>query len=163
MNHKYLILFLLFFCKNLFCFEIQYFISEFFYKNPHSYSINGFKLVKYFPGELLESALKSNQEIYKSCEPETKTDYIVNLYPITVYDPFLKSITTDMKVKIFSENTVKPVELIVSYHNQVFLKEDSENLITEHYTKLIDKLSNKVSEIKLPSKKIDGKNCLNFQ
>jgi hypothetical protein len=102
-------------------------------------------LLNIFSGELLESALKTKQGIYKSCEPETKTDYIVNLHPITVYDLFLKSITTDMKVRIFSENTAKPVELIVNYENQVFLKEDSENLITEHYSKLIDKLSNKIS------------------
>ncbi len=162
MNLKYIILFFLFFCKNLFCIEIQYFLSDFFYKNPHSYLMNGIKLINYYPGELLEDAFETKKGIYKKCQPEIKSDFIVNLYPVTVYDPFLKNLNTDIKVRLYSESAKKYNELKISHENRVYLQEYSEGLITQHYIELIDILSNEISKVTFPIKKINGDRCLNF-
>ena len=161
MNHKYLILFLLFFCKNLFCLEIQYFISDFFYKNPHSYTINGSRLIKYYPGKLMESAASTNSKIFKKCEKNNQSDFIINLHPISVYDSFLRKIVTEMRVQLYSANDISK-EFQIEYEEQIFLKEYSEDLITEHYSRLLNILYNEIALKKIPAEQIHGDICSQF-
>ena len=152
---------ILLYCNNLFCVEIQYFISPYFFKNPHSYSINGLQNYKYNLGELLNEAFLEKTNIYKKCLDQEKSDYIVNLMPSTFYNPALQTISTNLKVRVYF-NDRQTINLFIKHENQVFLNENNNKVITEHFSKLIDLLSTELLNLNFGHSKIDGAICKIF-
>lgn len=143
--------------------EIQYYITQYFYINPHSYSINGVQVQKYNPGKLFDLAFLSKNDIYKKCAEKQESYLIVNLYPQTFYNPQMNTLTTDLKVRIYDGKGSLAKTISINQKNQVFLKEHSDTLITKHYSDLIDRLSGTLLLEKKLSNKIDGSFCKIFK
>ena len=124
-NINKLIFLIIFLSQNVLCAEIQYFLSPYFFKNPQSYSINGSRNVNYNLGELFSKAIEQSNSNYYKCSNDNISDVIINLNPITFYNPGILLLQTDVKIRIYSLNK-KFNELNVQMKEIVRLGENSD-------------------------------------
>jgi hypothetical protein len=163
MNRRILFILLFLYSSKIYSIEVQYFISPYFYENPHSYSINGFQYYKYYPGPLLESAIKKTKKNYFKCNTDNKSDLILYLFPRTFYNPLMTTLYTDLNVRIFNSINKNEKNLLIKYENIVKLNQTADEQIRDHYSNLINKLDFQLSNINSSNKKIDGNFCRIFK
>jgi hypothetical protein len=157
-----LLFLLLFISKQGFCVDIQYFLSPFFFKNPQSYQVNGSQNVKYNLGELFSKAIEQTNNNFYKCRNNEVSDAIINLHPITFYNPGILQLQTDIKIRVYSlkknidEFTLQEKEI-------VRLSANSEHALLSHYKSLARKISQSLSEFDLDTKiKLYGEICSTF-
>jgi hypothetical protein len=143
-------LILLFFLINSssFAAEIQYVISEEFYKNVYTIQQRGTKNIFYNPGMFFDSAVKRMDPEGKTitkCEAEQESMMIVHLFPGPSYNPVTRMYRTDLEVRII-DGSGKVSKTIVLDHGTVGDYSLPEEHMTRHFVKTIDKMLLKLSD-----------------
>ena len=155
-------MFSLFLTNILSAHEVQYFIPKKFYESLYTISVGYGQNHFYSPGKLLEEAINiqtKKDKILKKCLPGEKSKEIIQLTPDSSFNPQMNVFQTDLKVDFLDERT----EVVVSKkitHKTVTRMASHEDVIIDHYKKLVEKLID-VNELRtLESKNlIDGKIC----
>ena len=93
---------LIFISKQGFCVDIQYFLSPYFFKNPQSYWVNGNQNIQYNLGELFSKAINETNYNFSKCNKNVISDSVINIYPVTVYNPVTFQLQTDVKIRVYS-------------------------------------------------------------
>ena len=161
-NLKLLALFSIFLTNILAAHEIQYFIPKKFYESLFTISVGYGQNHFYSPGKLLEEAINmqtKKDKILKKCLPGEKSKKIIQLTPDSSYNPQMNVFQTDLKVDFLDETT----EVVVSKkitHKTVTRMTSHEDVILNHYKKLVEKLID-VDELRTSESEslIDGKIC----
>ncbi len=106
--------------------DFQYFLSPYFFKNPQSYWVNGNQNIKYNLGELFSEAIdQTGNNLYK-CSNESISDAVINIYPVTVYNPVTYQLQSDVKIRIYSLKKKNIDELLVIEKQVIHLNTNSE-------------------------------------
>jgi len=143
--------------------DAQFFISPFFYQNPHSFSINGIQLKKFNPGFLLESAITNKFKNYQKCSSGLKTDFVIYLYLNTFYNPLMTTIYSDLSARIYNQSNGNYKNLLVKFKNISLINNSIDSQLVAHYEQLVTNLDNHVRKLSNKNKnKIDGKICKVF-
>jgi hypothetical protein len=155
-----LILLNLFIVTNGFSADFQYFISPYFFKNPQSYWVNGHQNIQYNLGELLTEAInQSGNNLYK-CSNESISDAVLNIYPVTVYNPVTYQLQSDVKIRIYSLKKKNIDELLVIEKQVIHLDTNSEKKIIAHYKNLSNKIYQSLQSLDLSTDiKMNGEIC----
>jgi hypothetical protein len=140
--------------------DFQYFLSPYFFKNPQSYWVNGHQNIKYNLGELFtEGIIQSGNNLYK-CSNERISDAVLNIYPVTVYNPATYQLQSDVKIRIYSLKKKNIDELLVIEKQVIHLGTNSEKKISDHYKNLSNKIYQSLQTLELDTdKKMNGEIC----
>ena len=150
----------LFIATNAFSADFQYFLSPYFFKNPQSYWVNGSQNIKYNLGELLSEAInQAGINLYK-CSNENISDAVINIYPVTVYNPVTYQLQSDVKIRIYSLKNKNIDELLVIEKQVIHLGTNSEKKIIDHYKNVSNKIYQSLQALDLGTdKKMNGEIC----
>ena len=140
--------------------DFQYFLSPYFFKNPQSYWVNGNQNIKYNLGELFSEAInQAGINLYK-CSNESISDAVINIYPVTVYNPVTYQLQSDVKIRIYSLKKKNIDELLVIEKQVIHLNTNSEKKIIAHYKNLSNKIYQSLQALELGTdKKMNGEIC----
>lgn len=154
---------LIFITKQGFCVDIQYFLSPYFFKNPQSYWVNGHQNIHYNLGELFSKAINETNDNFFECHKNVISDAVINMHPITVYNPVTFQLQTDVKIRIYSLKKKINNELEVHEKNIVQLDSNSDFKLIGHYKKISTKINQSLLALDLASNnKINGEICDSF-
>ena len=154
---------LIFISKQGFCVDIQYFLSPYFFKNPQSYWVNGNQNIKYNLGELFSKAINETNDNFSKCNKNVISDAVINMYPITVYNPVTFQLQTDVKIRVYSLKKKINHELEVSEKNIVKLDTSSDFRLIKHYKNVSTKINQSLVALNLDSDiKMNGEICNTF-
>ncbi len=140
--------------------DFQYFLSPYFFKNPQSYWVNGNQNIKYNLGELFSEAInQTGNNLYK-CSNESISDAVINIYPVTVYNPVTYQLQSDVKIRIYSLKKKNIDELLVIEKQVIYLDTNSEHKIIDHYKNVSNKIYQSLQALELGvDKKMNGEIC----
>ena len=140
--------------------DFQYFLSPYFFKNPQSYWINGHQNIKYNLGELFSEAInQTGNNLYK-CSNESISDAVINIYPVTVYNPVTYQLQSDVKIQVYSLKKKNIDELKVHEKKVIHLDTNSEKKIIAHYKNVSNKIYQSLKALELDTdKKMNGEIC----
>ena len=149
--------------KQGFCVDIQYFLSPYFFKNPQSYWVNGHQNVQYNLGELFSTAINETNDNFYKCNKNISSDAVINMYPLTVYNPATFQLQTDVKIRVYSLNKKINHELKVYEKNIIQLDANSDFRLIKHYKNVSVKINQSLEALNLDSEiKINGGICYSF-
>ena len=157
-------LFLLILISNQgFCVDIQYFLSPYFFKNPQSYWVNGNQNIQYNLGELFSKAINETNDNFSKCNKNVISDAVINMYPVTVYNPVTFQLQTNVKIRVYSLKKKINNELEVHEQNIVQLDTNSDFRLIGHYKKVSIKINQSLVALNLDSEiKMNGEICSSF-
>ena len=150
----------LFIATTVFGADFQYFLSPYFFKNPQSYWVNGNQNIKYNLGELFSEGIdQAGINLYK-CRNENISDAVINIYPVTVYNPVTYQLQSDVKIRIYSLKKKNIDELLVIEKQVIHLDTNSEKKIIAHYKNVSNKIYQSLQALELGTdKKMNGEIC----
>jgi hypothetical protein len=150
----------LFIATTVFGADFQYFLSPYFFKNPQSYWVNGNQNIKYNLGELFSEGIdQAGINLYK-CRNENISDAVINIYPVTVYNPVTYQLQSDVKIRIYSLKKKNIDELLVIEKQVIHLDTNSEKKIIAHYKNVSNKIYQSLQALDLGTdKKMNGEIC----
>ena len=140
--------------------DFQYFLSPYFFKNLQSYWVNGSQNIKYNLGELFSKAInQTGNNLYK-CSNGNISDAVINIYPVTVYNPVTYQLQSDVKIRIYSLKKQNIDELLVIEKQVIHLDTNSEKKIIAHYKNVSKKIYQSLQALELGTdKKMNGEIC----
>ena len=158
-----LLFLIIFIAKTGFCTDFQYFLSPYFFKNPQSYWVNGNQNVKYNLGELLTEAINQSNNNLIKCSNENFSDAIINMYPVTFYNPVTYQLQSDVKIRVYSIKKKNIDELTVHEKQVIRLDTNSEKKIIAHYKNVSNKIYQSLLTLDLSTDtKMNGEICNSF-
>ena len=117
---------------------------------------------KFNIGELMDAAINKSKKFHK-CDNQINSEVILNLFPITFYNPAMEILYSELNVRIYDNGGENKKNFLVKYQELIKLNQNGDKQITNHYIKLINLMYERLQDFNLKKTPlINGSICKVF-
>ena len=110
----------------------------------------------------MDAAINKSKKFHK-CDNQINSEVILNLFPITFYNPAMEILYSELNVRIYDNGGENKKNFLVKHQELIKLNQNGDKQITNHYKELINLMYERLQDFNLKKTPlINGSICKVF-